>query len=454
MHRSLKLLITLLLLATGAYAVTLTGNVKNATTGKPSAGDSVELIALQQGMNALGSTKTDAGGSFKFELDDPNTPHLVRVTHQGVSYFPAGGPIRPGMTTVSIDVYDAGSKVDGVSTTVDVVRLQASGDTIQAMQLIAVKNDSNPPRSLIRDKTYEFYLPENAQLDQVLVQGPGGMPVNTAATPEGKSGKYYFTYAIKPGDTRFEVAYHLPYSGQISFTPKMADNVQHFVVMTPKSMKFEAGDGAKFQPMDDKNANVQVATNVGAATNLNFKVSGTGQLQEDQGGGGGAQPSANSGGGDQGGGGMSATAADNRPGGGLGPPTDAPDPLHSYRWVLLGGLGIILVCGAVFVVNRNNQQLAEAGTSKPPALPVPESSGRKKAALSPSVTAPAAAAPVAQPPVQPAPDKSSMLLEGLKEELFQLEVDKEQGRISAEDYENTKAALNQTLRRALQRKPS
>ena len=44
-----------------------------------------------------------------------------------------------------------------------------------------------------------------------------------------------------------------------------------------------------------------------------------------------------------------------------------------------------------------------------------------------------------------------MLLEGLKEELFTLEVERKQGKISADDYEKAKAALDQTLERALKR---
>ena len=44
-----------------------------------------------------------------------------------------------------------------------------------------------------------------------------------------------------------------------------------------------------------------------------------------------------------------------------------------------------------------------------------------------------------------------MLLEGLKEELFELEVEHKQGRISQQEYETTKAALDQTLQRALKR---
>ena len=44
-----------------------------------------------------------------------------------------------------------------------------------------------------------------------------------------------------------------------------------------------------------------------------------------------------------------------------------------------------------------------------------------------------------------------MLLEGLKEELFQLEVDRKQGQITQQEYETAKAALDHTLERALKR---
>ena len=42
-----------------------------------------------------------------------------------------------------------------------------------------------------------------------------------------------------------------------------------------------------------------------------------------------------------------------------------------------------------------------------------------------------------------------MLLEALKEELFELEVERNQGKITPADYEKAKAALDQTLDRAL-----
>jgi len=51
----------------------------------------------------------------------------------------------------------------------------------------------------------------------------------------------------------------------------------------------------------------------------------------------------------------------------------------------------------------------------------------------------------------PAARSSSKLLEALKEELFELEVEHKQGRITQQEYEKAKAALDQTLERALKR---
>jgi len=46
---------------------------------------------------------------------------------------------------------------------------------------------------------------------------------------------------------------------------------------------------------------------------------------------------------------------------------------------------------------------------------------------------------------------ASALLDALKEELFQLEVERRQDQISQSEYEKAKSALDQTLERALKR---
>jgi hypothetical protein len=55
-------------------------------------------------------------------------------------------------------------------------------------------------------------------------------------------------------------------------------------------------------------------------------------------------------------------------------------------------------------------------------------------------------------PVNPQ-DRGGMLMEALKEEVFQLEADRLQGKVSPQDYQTAKAALDKTLQRAVQRQP-
>ena len=55
-----------MLFGTFAFAQNITGTVTNGTTGKPAAGDDVTLLSLSQGMEEVGSTKSDGQGKFSF----------------------------------------------------------------------------------------------------------------------------------------------------------------------------------------------------------------------------------------------------------------------------------------------------------------------------------------------------------------------------------------------------
>jgi hypothetical protein len=416
-----KIVALSMVLVVGAFASaeTLTGTVKNGTTGKPAAGDDVVLLSLSQGMQESDRTRTDASGKFRLKLDDASSPHLVRVIHQGVTYHRMA---PPGSTSVEAEVYDVVKKVDALGVTADVMRLQAQGNELQGIRLFAVNNTSDPPRTQMNDQNFEFYLPEGAQIDTSLAKTAGGQPVSSAPVPQKEKNRYAFIFPLRPGETQFQVAFHLPYSGAASIDPKALYPAQHFVVMLPKSMQFMPAAGAPFQSMQDPQQSdsvVQVASNTQVGQPLAFKISGTGTLPTESSGG---TTSA----GAEGGG---ATAGrDSRPGGGLGPPIDAPDPLEKYRWYILGGFAVVLAAGAIYIA------------------------GRSKTAQVPDFALADVELPQPVPAAKPAPaGRSGLLLEALKEELFQLEVEHKQGRISQQEYEKARAALDQTLSRAVKR---
>jgi len=407
MTRILKIAAVILMLALGASAETLTGTVRNATTGKPSAGDEVVLLKLLQGMDEAGRTKSDAAGRFSFEITDASAQHLIRVNHQDVNYH---RPAPPGATSVEVEVYDVAQKVDGVKTVVNILRMETVDSGLEVVEVYGLRNDSKPPRTWMTDRTLEVVLPAAADVREAMVAGPGGMPVNASPVPQGQPGHYSFRFPIRPGETRFQITYRLPYSGEASFQPRLKNSVEHLVVMLPRTMQFTSS--APFQEMTENDGStVHVSTTVEPGKEPAFRVSGAGTFE----------PEATAG-----------AQTDNRPGGGLGPPSESPDPLAAYRWYILGGLGLAMVVGAFYLMQR------------PSAAPASSAALDIQVAQRPSATASVASAPT---------DRRQLLLDALKDELFALETERLEGRLSQEEYAQAKSGLDRALTRALGKKP-
>jgi hypothetical protein len=411
-----------------ATAQTLTGTVTNGTTNKPAAGDEVILINLANGMDVAGSTKADSNGKFSFKVTVPG-PHLIRAVHQGVTYHQMA---PPGVNTADVNVYDVATKVADLSVTADVIRFQADSGTMQGVRLFVVSNTSSPAKTQMNDHNFEFYLPPGAKIEQVQARSPNGQPIPADATPQADKNRYALAFPLRPGETQFQIEFTLPYSGEIKIDPKPLYSAAHLVIVLPKTMQFTAANPASFQSMQDPNqgdTNVEVAQQTKPGQPLAFTLKGNGVINESPGetASGAAQQQ------DQ----QQPQARDNRPGGGLGVPIDAPDALQQYRWPILGGFAVLLAIGGWVVTKRQAGPSIAVPSAAKPAVASSEYTQRPSAPAAPPASTPAA--------------KSSMLLEALKEELFQLEVEKKQGKITPADYEKAKAALDQTLDRALKR---
>jgi len=432
-----------------ALAASISGVVTNQTTGKPAAGDDVVLIQLAQGMQEAGRTKTDARGKFTLTLPDDGV-HLVRVTHDKANYFE---PIEPGTQSVNVDVYTAAAKVDGVAAEAEVLRVQSDpgGNALTVVANFFVKNTSSPPKTQFSDRPFEIYLPPGAVVEGSMALGPGkmAMPVKSAPVPLGDTPDHYaFIFPLRPcaskaeaaqdngcGETRFQVSFRLPYSGSLAISPKVAIPTDTVAIMLPKSMTFKPGSGASYAPAaDELSAQAFVARNVQPSQPLGFTVSGSGQLPRDA-------PAAD--------GGQDATAnasgangaatgdltpseasarqrADTKPGVGLNNPLDSNgdlEPWAKYKWPILGVLGLALAAGAGLML--------------------------KTGAPSPAAAAAVGAAPL--PAATGASSRPGALLQALKDELFAVETDRLEGRLSETQYAEQKAAMEVILRRALGR---
>jgi hypothetical protein len=434
--------IALLGLAIGsaAYAGTIHGTVTNGTNGKVSSGDKVSLLSLSAALEEVQTTKTDGQGHFTVTTPT-EAPYLIKVEHQKGAYFKN---VPPGTTQVEIRVYDVAAKVEGVSTEADVLRVEADNGQLKVTENYFVKNTSSPPRTESSEHTYEVVIPPDATLEGAATVGPSNMPLAATPDPVSPKGHYAFSFPIRPNEgesgTRFQLTYHVAYSGSYKFSPKLMQAADNVAVILPKSMTFAPGAGTSFATVpDDVNAQTFLERNVKPGQALEFTVSGTGSFPRD------AQAGGQGGvaGGMAGGAGGPQTGDDSagvsgpggKPGGGLGNPIDTPDPLSKYKYWILGGLALLLAGAAAFLLRKPPAAVGTVGTVGTVAATVP-------------------AAPIDAPAAYVAPGaltKSQLLLDALKEELFAIESEKIAGKLSAEEYADLKAALETVLRRALGR---
>jgi hypothetical protein len=248
--RKIQVALTIFLLSSFAGAQTLTGTVKNGTTGKPAAGDEIVLLKLGQGMEESGRTRTDSKGRFSFKLDAAQAPHLVRAIHQAVTYHRMA---PSGTTSVEVEVYDVGNQIDGIEVVADIMRLQVERGQVQVAREFAVQNSSKPPRTQMNERNLEFYIPEGAKIIEGSAMTEHGNPLKSPPVQQGEKNRYSFIFPLRPGITRFQVSYQLPYSGSANIDPKSLYALQHFVAILPKSMEFSAAPGTDFKPMNDPN---------------------------------------------------------------------------------------------------------------------------------------------------------------------------------------------------------
>lgn len=410
------------LLAAGtlAQAAQVSGTITDKTTGKPAAGDAVELLEPMSGMSVAAQATSDAHGHYTLNLPGSG-PYLIRATHQGAGYFI---PAPQGGGAGDIAVYDVAAKVQGVRIEADVLEAETDGGQLKVDERYFVHNTSSPPKTQWSKRSFEIVLPQGAVVTDTGAQRPNGLPTSITLDPDGPKGHYSFNFPIQPDDgdkdTLFSISYTLPYNGKYTFHSVLSLPADNLAVLIPKSMSLAGGANAPFQEVQaDPGVNTYLIKNALPGKAYDFTVSGTGAIPRDQ-----------QGGGQQGDNGQAAGPG-GQPGGGIGAPIGTPDPLSKYKWWILGALALLLAAGAAFLLRKPVEAAA-------PATPGAGFAG--------------GALPYA-PATSPA-TRSNALLNALKEELFALESEKIAGTLSAQEYAEQKAALETVLKRALKKAAS
>jgi hypothetical protein len=211
-----------LCLAVPALAA-IDGKVVNQTTGKPQGGATVTLYKLgQAGPEQIESVKSAADGTFHISKDAQGPgPRLVQAAYEDVTYnriLPPGSPSN----NVTVDVYNSAKQQGAARVAQHMVFFEPVRGQLMVGETYIFKNDGKITYNDVDGGTLKFFLPPAANgVVQVNATAPQGMPVPQAADKTSTPNVYKLAFPIKPGETRIDVSYSVPFNAPGKFEGKV-----------------------------------------------------------------------------------------------------------------------------------------------------------------------------------------------------------------------------------------
>jgi hypothetical protein len=260
------------------------------------------------------------------------------------------------------------------------------------------------------------------------------MPVKQGTIDKGK-GRYAIAYAFQPGQNGVRLSYVLPYPGNhATVRAPSSYDAQRVLLVIPPSMQISSpGFNAAGT---EQGFNVFSKDSIKAGTSVDITINGTAP-----------PPSQQSAAADQVNGRDS--GSDSGPGATV---QAAPARLDNDKWILLGGLAAIFAVGVALLFRQ--PVLAEANPTVAESVPGPRTHKGKRQAppkpASPLPPAPAANPVAATPLTDKIQQEVDTNLESLKDSLLRMELRRQAGTISDEEYARERGRAEQLLRELVQ----
>jgi len=264
---------TLLLLfaAIPAFAA-VTGTVTNQTTGKPQAGATVGLYKLgtRNGLELIDQAKSDAQGNFTINqtVDGPN---LIRTAFGGITYnhmLPPGSP----STGVALDVYDVSKQPGAAKVGKHMILFEPSGGQMAINETYLFTNDGKTAWYDPDGGTLKIFVPAIGTKPTVQATAPGGAPIGAAVTKTARPDVYSVDFAVKPGDTRFDVSYTVPYKEGAPYTGKIVSKDENTYLIVPNGVEIKA------EGLNDLGAEPRTQAHIWGLTGNTYQIALTGNL--------------------------------------------------------------------------------------------------------------------------------------------------------------------------------
>ena len=230
----MRRLLAIMILAAPAFAA-VTGTVINRTTGQPQAGATVALNKLgQNGIEMVDQAKSDAQGKFSIN-QEVRGPHLLRTAFDGVTYnhmLPPGSPT----TDVTLDVYNASKQPGNAKVSKHMLLFEPSNGQIVVNESFIFANDGKTAWNDPDKGTLQFFAPKGVGKVEATATAPGGMPIGAPVNKTAKPDIYTVDFAIKPGETRLDLTYSVPYTAGAPYEGKILTKDDNTYLISPNGI--------------------------------------------------------------------------------------------------------------------------------------------------------------------------------------------------------------------------
>jgi hypothetical protein len=261
----------LLLAALPAFAQ-IDGTVINQSTGKPQAGATVGVYTMgnRNGLELVDQAKSDAQGKFTVSKNLPGML-LLRTAFGGITYNHRLSPADP-RTGLNIEVFDVSKQPGAAKVSKHMVLFEPSGGQIAVSETYLMTNTGKSAWYDPDGGTLRIFAPANASKPDVKATAPGGAPIGAAVIKTATPDVYTVDFAVKPGDTRFDVTYTMPYKEGEVITGKIPTKDDNTYLIVPSGIEMK-GDG-----LNDLGAEPRTQAHIWGLTANAYKIALTGSL--------------------------------------------------------------------------------------------------------------------------------------------------------------------------------
>jgi len=264
--------LALFLIALPATAA-ITGTVINRSTGKPQPGATVAYykVAQANGPELVEQAKSDAQGNFTINQTPPPGPSLLRTAFDGVTYNHMLTPGSP-TTGVTLDVYNTSKSQGEAKVAKHMILFEPGGGQVSVSETYLFTNTGKTAWNDSDLGTLKFAVPQGASQPRVQATAPGGMPLGAPVSRNPRTETYFVDFAVKPGDTRFDVTYTVPYTEGAEYAGRVLTKDENTYLIAPDGITM------KGENLNDLGSEPRTKAHIFGLTGTSYKIQLTGSV--------------------------------------------------------------------------------------------------------------------------------------------------------------------------------